>query len=79
MGLADAMLLWDGEGAVMDLVIGRWLTILASLGVAYVLAFRNTPELDGIENATFYRFAYAMVIMRGVAFLVFDSWGLFKL
>lgn len=58
---------------------GRAIVLILSFIIGGWLAFKETPELDGVRNATFYRLCYMLVCMRGVGFIAFDLLGLFPL
>lgn len=62
-----------------QMLIGRILILIISIAVAYYVAFRQTPELDNVENRWVYRVSYGMLILRALGFIAFDSFGLFPL
>ena len=43
------------------------------------VAFRCTPELDGVENKWIYRVSYWSILARGVTFMLFNMLRLFPL
>jgi hypothetical protein len=69
------------EGWMMwiDPRIGR--LVLIALGVLFFGygAFKQTPELDGIKNASVYRGSLFFLLLRAYSFTIFDLWHLFPL
>lgn len=62
-----------------QMLVGRILLLIICGGISYYGAFRRTPELNGVENAWIYRASYGMMILRGLAVIAFDGFGLFPL
>lgn len=61
------------------MLIGRGLLLILSFIIGWYVAFKNTPELDRVENAWIYRLSYGMLIVRGFAYIFFDAFELFPL
>ena len=57
---------------------GRITLLLLSLGLA-IMAVKDTPEPDNVENKGLYRMLYGYACLRGLAFLWFDALNLFPL
>lgn len=63
----------------MTSVQGRILVIVVALAVTVYMAFRHTPELDGVKNATLYRLSVLVIMLRGFCFVAFEVFRLFPL
>ena len=61
----------------IPIVALRAAVILIGAVLAFWYAFKQTPELGGVENGFIYRFFFGMGLLRGWAFLWFNMVGLF--
>lgn len=61
----------------MQMLIGRIVALAICSGLSWYVAFRQTPELDEVENAWLYRVSYGMLMLRGFGYIAFDIFGLF--
>lgn len=62
-----------------QMLIGRIVILAACSAISWYIAFRRTPELDGVENATLYRVSYGMLVLRGFGIIAFTIFGLFPM
>jgi len=58
-----------------QMLISKILLLATCSIISWYIAFRQTPELDGVKNAWIYRVSYGMLILRGLAF-TFTTIGL---
>ena len=61
------------------MIIGRIFVFLLAAIIAAYAAFKETPELNEVENAWMYQLSYMMLIFRGLAYVAFDGFNLFPI
>jgi len=62
-----------------QMLIGRIVLFILTVIIAYHIAFNNTPELKGVQNAWLYRASYGMMVWRGLGYIAFSVFGLFPM
>ena len=62
-----------------QMLAGRIVLLILSFIIAGYIAFKQTPELDEVENAFMYRMCYGLLIVRIFAYTFIDAFGLFPL
>jgi len=60
-------------------LIGRIVIAAVCSILSWYIAFRQTPELDGVKNACLYRTSYGMMVLRGMGFIAFTIFNLFPM
>lgn len=60
-------------------IIGRLCIVIIGCLIWGYVAFKQTPELDGIKNAWIYRTSYFALLLRGWMFILLNMANLFPL